>query len=131
MILGIGTDILNMQLLDGSFLVPSDPFLIRTYTEEERREAGGRQDSQAYYATRFAAKEALFKALYAGADPGKGEAPRLGSELEILTLANGAPSVRLHGRSRERAMALGVTNVHISLSYDEPYAVAFAVLEGE
>lgn len=130
MILGIGTDILNMQLLEDCALAPSDPFLRRTYTEEEQKEAAARRDSRAYFATRFAAKEALFKALYAAADPAKGEAPKRGTEMEVLTLENGAPSVKLYGNAKERALSMGVTKVHLSLSYDTPYAVAFAVLEG-
>ena len=130
MILGIGTDILNMHLLEDCSLAPSDPFLRRTYTEEEQREAAAREDSRAYYATRFAAKEALFKALYAAADPRRGEAPKRGTEMEVLTLENGAPCVRLSGDAKERARSMGVTKIHLSLSYDTPYAVAFAVLEG-
>ena len=131
MILGIGTDILNMQLLGECSLAPSDPFLLRTYSQKEQKEAAARQDSTAYYATRFAAKEALFKALYATAGPLPDSAPKKGAEMEILTLENGAPSVHLHGNAKERALSMGVTRIHLSLSYNTPYAVAFAVLEGE
>ena len=125
MILGIGTDILNMQQLKESSLSQDDPFLQKTYTEQERREAARRDDPHSYYATRFAGKEALFKAFRTHPD-----AIRL-NEMEILTDSNGAPCVTFFGRAREASDDMGVTAVHLSLSYDPPYVMAFAVLEGE
>ena len=125
MILGIGTDILNTQKLYEGSLSPSDPFLQKTYTEAERAEAAGREDPFSCYATRFAGKEAVFKAFRAHPD-----AMRL-NEIEILGGSNGAPFVNLYGKAKEMAAHMGVAAVHLSLSYDLPYVVAFAVLEGD
>ena len=125
MILGIGTDILNAHQLAESSLSPSDPFLRKTYTEREIEEAGSRRDPHSYFATRFEGKEAVFKAF--GAHP---DSIRL-CEIEILSDQNGAPAVTLHGMAREMADAMGAVRVHISLSYDLPFFIAFAVMEGE
>ena len=125
MILGIGTDFLNMEQIRESSLSPADPFLQKTYTEQERSEAARRSDPKSYYGTRFAGKEALFKAFRTHPD-----AMRL-NEIEILTDSNGAPCVTFKGRARDAAEDMGVTAVHLSLTYDPPYTLAFAVLEGE
>ena len=87
MILGIGTDILNVHQLAESSLSPSDPFLKKTYTEREIAEAMTYLDAHSYYATRFAGKEAVFKTF--GAHP---DSIRL-DEIEILGDENGAPKV--------------------------------------
>jgi phosphopantetheine--protein transferase-like protein len=123
MILGIGTDILNANHLAESSLSPSDPFLKKTYTEREIAEAMTYLDAHSYYATRFAGKEAVFKTF--GAHP---DSIRL-DEIEILGDENGAPKVTLHGRARRMAEAMGASHVHISLSYDLPFVIAFAVME--
>ena len=123
MILGIGTDILNAHQLAESSLSPSDPFLKKTYTEREIAEAMTRLDTHSYYATRFAGKEAVFKAF--GAHP---DSIRL-NEIEILGDDTGAPRVTLHGNARRTAESIGATHVHISLSYDLPFVIAFAVME--
>ena len=123
MILGIGTDILNVHQLAESSLSPSDPFLKKTYTEREIAEAMTYLDAHSYYATRFAGKEAVFKTF--GAHP---DSIRL-DEIEILGDDNGAPKVTLHGRARRMAEAMGAARVHISLSYDLPFVIAFAVME--
>ena len=73
--------------------------------------------------TRFAGKEAVFKTF--GAHP---DSIRL-DEIEILGDENGAPKVTLHGRARRMAEAMGASHVHISLSYDLPFVIAFAVME--
>ena len=124
MILGIGTDIMNMENLKESSVSLTDSFCRKIYTEQEQKEASSRQDPHAYYCTRFAAKEAVFKAFRTWADTMQA------TDLEILTDPNGAPYVRLYGKARDMAGVLGVTAVHVSLSYDPPYAAAFAVLEG-
>lgn len=123
MIAGVGTDILKMSQLSKSCLRGSDPFLMKTYSEAEREAAQERELPFYYYATRFAGKEAVFKSL--GISP---EHVRL-SEIEILNDRNGTPHVTLYGEIRKSAEEKGITQIHISLSYEEDYATAFAVAE--
>lgn len=73
-------------------------------------------------AGRFAAKEALAKAL------GGGDLPWV--EVEVPTLESGAPSFVLAGRVRERAESRGVTSIHLTITHDGAYAAAMVVLEG-
>ena len=121
MIHGVGTDILALA----RFGAPEadDPFIRRSFTEAERAQAAERTVPNRYFCTRFAGKEAVFKAL--GMDP---DAARL-NEIEILSDVFGAPHVRLLGRMAEFAEAAGITAVHVSLSWETEYAVAFAVAE--
>ncbi|MDP6438536.1 MAG: holo-ACP synthase, partial [Candidatus Brocadiia bacterium] len=78
------------------------------------------------FATRFAAKEAVLKAL--GIGWRRGVSFR---EIEVSTNEAGAPAVSLSGRALEVSRALGVERMHVSLSHDSTYAVAQVVAEGE
>jgi holo-[acyl-carrier protein] synthase len=73
-------------------------------------------------AARFAAKEALAKAL--------GNPKLLSwSEIEIVKDQLGKPSIQLHGETKERVMALGISAIQLSLSHEQELASAFVVLE--
>lgn len=99
-------------------------FLARLYTEAELRYCGARVES---LAARFAAKEAIAKALGTGAW-------RDGIrwvDLEIVSDARGAPTVQLHGAAARRAEAMGLNEWSVSLSHDDERAVAFVVALGE
>lgn len=99
-------------------------FLARLYTEAELRYCDDRAES---LAARFAAKEAIAKALGTGAW-------RDGIrwiDLEIVSDARGAPSVQLHGVAARRAASLGLNEWSVSLSHDEERAIAFVVALGE
>ena len=126
MIVQIGTDIVEIEKLKYSVTkepFASDPFIRHTLTEKEIRLALLRSDPLSFFATRFAGKEAVFKALNI-----TGEDVRL-SEIEILSQENGRPYVSLYGSAKETAKALGINNMHLSLSYEDHYAIAFAVAE--
>jgi holo-[acyl-carrier protein] synthase len=75
-------------------------------------------------AARFAAKEAMSKALGTGI---VGRGGILWGEVEVLPDARGKPLVRLHGRAQDRAQSLGLKKFAISLSHSQEYAVAFVV----
>lgn len=122
MIHGIGVDILSMERLKPLMNTPDDPFF-RVYTAAERAEAAASPDPLCYYAGRFAAKEAVFKALSLS-----GDRVRL-SDIETLRGAYGQPVVTLHGTLKAHAEAQNITAVHLSLSNDPPYVVAYAVCE--
>ena len=125
MILGIGTDLMNLERMRRVVEDPAvdSPFLVRTFTERERDEARRRPDPVLYFATRFAGKEAVFKSL--GLEGGR---VRL-DEIEIRNAENGQPFVILSGELRRKAELAGITDIRISLSSDTDYALAFAVAQ--
>ena len=123
MIFGVGTDILKLNRMRDEILQENDPFVKRTFTEKERKEAASREDARLYYAGRFAAKEAVYKALHLS--------PELVdlSEIEILTAPSGAPRVILHDRLLNYRNQQNIRKVHVSISYEEETVLAFAVSE--
>ena len=125
MVLGIGTDILKIDRLSPETLTPADSFFKKTFTADEAEEAVGRPNPLHYFATRFAGKEATFKALRLHPD-----GVRL-CEIEILTSLDGSPYVILHGRLLKTAEEKGIDQILLSLSYDTEYAVAYALAQGE
>ncbi len=130
MILGIGTDIVNVKRLEKgeAFL---NRFIRRCLTEEEQQQMirRGLADVSAmvlYLAKRFAAKEAVSKALGTGFREGI-----YLSDIEISNDNLGRPTVRLSGNA-EKYVQKNISHnykIHLSLSDDYPFAVAFAVLE--
>ena len=121
MIHSVGTDILafsRMRELPGD-----DAFIRRAFTEKERAEIFARENPQRCLCTRFSAKEAVFKSLCMNPDRA-----RL-NEIEILSDEFGAPHVTLLGSMAEIAAEMGVVRVHLSMSWETEYAVAFAVSE--
>ena len=123
MIYGVGTDILASSRMGE--LPKEDAFVRRTFTEKERAEIFARETPQNCLCSRFAGKEAVFKALRINPDTA-----RL-NEIEILSDENGAPCVTLHGAMAAQAAEKGVKSVHLSLSWETDCALAFAVAETE
>ena len=126
MILGIGIDILNIQRMHDVLESDSNSgsFVNRVFTVKEREQTSNHPDPVAYFATRFAGKEAVFKCF--GID---GSGIHL-NEIEIRGGETEQPQVRLLGKFREIAEKKGVKDIQISLSYDTDYAVAFAIAQG-
>ena len=123
MILGIGIDVVAIEriaktLADGSFET-------RVFTPGERAACRDRADRVQALAARFAAKEACFKAL--GTGLGQGVAF---DRVEVIDVEGGRPDLRLTGSVAERAEALGVRRVHVTLSHELEVAAAVVVLEG-
>ena len=121
MIHGVGTDILAFSRMGE--MTEDDAFVRRCFTEKERKEIFAREDAGRCLYTRFAGKEAVFKALRMSPDAAKLD------EIEILSDENGAPCVTLLGSMAETAAAAGVARVQLSLSWETEYALAFAVAE--
>jgi len=115
-IVGIGVDVCDVSRLEAA-LRRTQGMAERLFTEGER------SLPTASLAARFAAKEALAKAL--GAPRGLSW-----QDAEVVREPSGRPNLVLRGTVREAAAALGVTNVHVSLSHDAGLATAFVVLEG-
>ena len=123
MIIGVGTDILKIERIRNAFECDSKVFIKKTYTVNESEQANSRPDPVMYYSTRFAGKEAVFKAIGIDSD-----GVRL-TDIEILNADNGQPKVKLSGRIHDLAVERGIVNIQISLSYDTDYAIAFAVAQ--
>jgi holo-[acyl-carrier protein] synthase len=115
-IVGVGVDIVDVDRFQNSLL--RTPGLgVRLFTPAER--AAGRSER---LAARFAAKEALAKAL--GAPPGL-----RWHDAEIETTEDGAPHLQLRGTVAQAATRRGAASWHVSLSHDGGMAIAIVVLE--
>ena len=116
----VGVDIVEIARVRGAVERHGAGFRRRVYTEVEWQQCGR---SFASLAGRFAAKEAVMKALGVG-----GMAFR---DIEIVRAPSGKPEVRLSGRMQKRAERLGVTRVVVSISHSRDNAVAVALAEKE
>ena len=112
MLYGIGTDILNIHQIESSVSDRQDPFVRKIYTPAEIELIESRPIPLYSYATRFAGKEAVFKALNLN-----GNAIRL-NEIEILENENGQPQVTLHGKAEQFAKEKEIDLVIVGM--DDP-----------
>ncbi|MFP4028298.1 MAG: holo-ACP synthase [Candidatus Brocadiia bacterium] len=124
MIVGVGVDIIKVSRVKRIVEEHGERFLNRVYSEDEISYCRRCARPAERYATRFAAKEAVLKALGVGWQNGT----RF-HDVEVSNDSLGAPSIALTGRSKEISKQLGVTQIHISLSHDREYAIAHAVAE--
>ncbi|MBB3140005.1 holo-ACP synthase [Halomonas organivorans] len=124
MILGIGTDIARVARFEAAQARHGERFARRVLGDDEL--VGYRQRGQpaSFLAKRFAAKEAFVKALGTGLRRGM-----RWSEIQVVNDALGRPSLALSGRALALAEAEGVRGLHLSLSDESAFAVAFVVLE--
>ncbi|MFA6814745.1 MAG: holo-ACP synthase [Lentisphaeria bacterium] len=126
MIIGIGIDIVEIARLKASIERSGKTFLDHVYTLREQQNAPQNARVRvAYYAGRWAAKEALAKALKTGIT--KDCALR---EINISNHEGGYPVVELTGHAAETAEKLGVKHWHISISHEQNYACAEVLAEG-
>ena len=116
--LATGIDIVEIERFEGALDRHGDHFLERVFTQRELDETG---DRPASLAARFAAKEAVTKAL------GCGIGPVTWHEIEILRDSQSAPALHLHGTAREMADELGLSVWSLSLSHTHSHAVAMVV----
>lgn len=122
MILGVGTDLADVERMQKS--CAKERFLTRVFTEAEREYAKTKGERSEVYAGMFAAKEAVSKALGTGFS---GFGP---TEIEVLHNSAGQPEIRLSGGAGERFRHIGGKKLHLSISHDGGFAVAFAIAEG-
>ena len=125
MIIGIGVDVVSPERLDQLLEEDDGGFEARVFTPGERDACRDRADRVAALAARFAAKEACFKAL--GRGLGQGMAFHL---VSVSEQESGQPRLELSGAAAELAAALGVTQLHVSLTHDAGCVAAIVVLEG-
>ena len=130
MILGIGTDLANIDRIAGTLERFGDRFRTRVFTKTEQRKAERRRDVAGTYAKRWAAKEACSKALGTGL--------RMGiswKDMAVRNLRTGQPVMELTGWAAERLREMTPdghhATVHVSLTDDHPWAQAFVVIDAQ
>ena len=128
MILGVGTDLANIERIEATLHRFGDRFLNRVFTDTEQSKANGRKDVAGTYAKRWAAKEACSKALGTGL--------RMGiswKDMSVTNLPTGQPVMRVTGWAAERLAQMTPPGhdavIHVTLTDDHPWAQAFVVIE--
>lgn len=118
---GVGVDIVEIQRVERALTRWGEPFVRRIFTIGEQDRARRPRVRMQRLAARFAAKEAVMKAL------GLGWRTMAWREIEIGNDALGKPTVTLHGTARQVAAQHGISEVHVSLSHTHDLACATAV----
>ena len=126
MILGVGTDLVEIGRIERAVERHGERFLKRIFTEGERAYCRGFKLAFQHLAARWAAKEAASKALGTGI---------FGSvrfrDIEVGNEKSGKPFLMLHGDAARLSAELGATRWHVSLSHTDSHATAVAIAEGE
>lgn len=122
MIVGLGTDIIEIHRIADMVERHGENFLNRIYTSDEVTYCQKRKESNQHLAGRWAVKEAVMKALGTGFV--KGIHFR---DIEVTSERSGKPILLLHGGARDRAEQLGIDQVLISISHCREYATATAI----
>ena len=127
MILGIGTDLVDIRRIERTIARHGDRFLDRIFTSTERRLAEHRIDRAATYAKRFAAKEACAKALGTGFRDGV-----FFRDLGVVNLPSGRPTIELTGAALCRLSAIVPAgfepHIDLAITDEYPMAQAFVVI---
>lgn len=122
MVISIGVDVCDIERI-ATMLANRPGIAGRLFTERESMTPSGVRPAHSL-AARFAAKEALIKAL-------GGPLGLSWLEIEIITDGTGRPQFELSGAAAKAAADLGITRTHLSLSHDGGHAVAMVVCEGD
>jgi len=124
MILGIGTDLAEVERIHKSVERFGERFLARIYTAQERAYAMRKANWAESLAARFAAKEAGMKAIGTGLSRGVSW-----QHLEVANEPSGRPTIRLYGAAFAVAQAMGVKRISVSLTHTKATAFAVVILE--
>ncbi len=124
-VIGIGTDIIECDRIERMLEKHGQTFLQRVYTAGEVEYCAGRKAANQHYAGRWAAKEAVLKAL------GTGWAHGIQwTDVEVVNQQGGKPLINLHGRALEISQEQGISDMMISISHCKGYATAYATAVG-
>ncbi|HYK91649.1 MAG TPA: holo-ACP synthase [Acidobacteriota bacterium] len=124
MIIGIGIDIVEIRRFRAVLERQKERFTQRVFTPGELEYCRAHRDPVPHFAARFAAKEALFKAL------GTGWAREVSwLDVSVRREGQGAPTIALQGEAGRISVGMGAQKVHLSLSHTDESAVAVVVLE--
>ena len=129
MIVGIGSDLCNIERIQNSLDRFGERFLNRVFTDIERTKAARRPHTVAgTLAKRFAAKEAFSKAVGTGFKRGV-----YMKDIGVVNAPSGAPTLQLSGGAKARLDALApeghAIDIHLTMTDDHPWAQAFVILE--
>ncbi len=135
MIIGMGSDLIDIRRVEKSLERFGDRFTARIFTDVERAKSDRRRMRAASYAKRFAAKEACAKALGTGV-------PRAGvhwKDMGVVNLPSGAPTIQLSGGAARRlqdllegmAPAGTAARIHVTITDDYPLAQAFVMITAD
>jgi holo-[acyl-carrier protein] synthase len=121
-IIGLGTDITEISRITGMLERHGEHFVTRVFTTGEQSYCATKKEAGQHYAGRWAAKEAVMKAL------GTGWSATVGwTDIEVRLLVSGKPVIALSGGAEAIASKLGITEVLISISHCKEYAMATAI----
>jgi holo-[acyl-carrier protein] synthase len=127
-ILGIGSDIIDIRRVERTLARFGERFVTRVFTEAEQARSERRKERAASYAKRFAAKEACSKALGSGIRMGVAW-----REMGVVNLPSGKPTMVLEGGAAKRLAELLPAGheavIHVTITDDYPMAQAFVVIE--
>ena len=128
MILGLGSDLCNIEQIQASLDRFGDRFIDRVFTDVERAKADKRVMTRAAtFAKRFAAKEAFAKAVGTGFNQGV-----FLKDIGVVNLPSGAPTLALSGGAKAKLDAMTppghAVDIHVTLTDDHPWAQAFVIL---
>lgn len=125
MIVGLGTDIVEVDRIARMMADHGDHFLTRVFTAGEIAHCQGRREAAQNYAGRWAAKEAVMKALGTGFTKDVGW-----TDIEVVTESSGKPTIALSGPASGVAERMGIAQILISISHTKSYATATAIAVG-
>src|SRR5215208_4395026 len=128
MIVGIGSDLCNIERIERSLERWGDKFLNRVFTDVEKAKAASRPFTRVgTLAKRFAAKEAFSKAVGTGFKRGV-----FMRDIGVVNLPSGEPTLRLTGGAKERLDAITpaghVARIHLTMTDDHPFALAVVII---
>jgi holo-[acyl-carrier protein] synthase len=130
MILGIGSDIIDVRRIEKVIARHGDRFLLRVFTEVERKKAARRVKQVETYAKRFAAKEACAKALGTGMRAGV-----FWRDMGVVNLPSGRPTLKLTNGALKRLQAITPPDcearIDLTITDEGPLAQAFVVISAE
>jgi holo-[acyl-carrier protein] synthase len=124
-ILGIGTDIVECPRIGKMIEQHGEIFLRRVYTEREIRYCQARKHAIEHFAGRWAAKEAILKAMGTGRSRGIAW-----THVEVRNAPDGRPRVMICGAAREVARQRNIGEILVSISHCRTYATAYALATG-
>jgi holo-[acyl-carrier protein] synthase len=128
LIIGLGSDLADIRRIEATLERFGERFTARIFTDVERARSERKADRAASYAKRFAAKEACAKALGTGLRAGV-----FWRDMGVVNTRSGQPTLKLTGGAAKRLTAITpvglAPRIHLSLTDDHPYALAFVVIE--
>ena len=126
MIIGIGVDHIEISRIKKTILRQKEKFLNKVFTEEEIEYCESRKNKYQHYAARFAAKEAVYKALNQTGTEGIGW-----KDIEVVNKTSGKPEIFLHNKTLRLSKKLKVSKIDLSISHSKDLVVCMVIIEGK